>query len=497
MKSTGKNNGPAAAFKHEGKNRNVLDSRGKSRSAQLPKSRTLESSHTGSMSPKEIRVGVIFLGRRRPGFDMDWGGKMEERVRIWLKETDFLVVEPPEKAIDDGSLRKAMAACDSEKVEALVVLQTTMGDARLAPTLAQLWPDPIILWATPENQKGEMISSCSLVGAHCWASVLRQMGHGFELVYGAPEEPCTQQRFKEAVQMSAVVRGLRSARLGVIGGQAPGYFAMSEDPFVIHRGLRAQVQNFSLLEFAEGVKQFSEEAVQADVARVKELGIPHKDTTDDDLPMASRLYLALRSFMENERLDAMTIREWPELPNILGQWPYLAVARLVDEGRAVGIEGDADGALSAWIAESLGLGRCYLSDWLEHDRETITLWHGGAAPMSLCEAVGSPRGPRIAKHFNIQKPAVIEATIRANMPITIFRFWRLEGKYFLTARDGNTMKPRRHLLATNGLARMEEDPGEWFEELCHAGMPHHVAMVSGHHADLFKRFARLINMQFI
>jgi L-fucose isomerase-like protein len=272
---------------------------------------------------------------------------------------------------------------------------------------------------------------------------------------------------------------------------------MSEDPFVIHRGLGAQVQSFSLLEFAESVKQFGDDVVQADVAKVKALGIPHKDTTDDDLPMASRLYLALRSYMETENLDAVTIREWPELPNILGQWPYLAVARLVDEGRAVGIEGDADGALSAWIAEGLGLGRCYLSDWLEHDRETITLWHGGAAPMSLCEPINSPRGPRIATHFNIKKPAVIEATIRANMPITIFRFWRLEGKYFLSAREGETIKPRRHLLATNGLARMEENPGEWFEALCHAGMPHHVAMVCGHHADLFQRFARLMNMQFI
>jgi L-fucose isomerase-like protein len=213
--------------------------------------------------------------------------------------------------------------------------------------------------------------------------------------------------------------------------------------------------------------------------------------------MASRLYLAMRGFMENENLDAITIREWPELPNVLGQWPYLAVARLVDEGRAVGIEGDADGALSAWIAENLGLGRCYLSDWLEHDQQTITLWHGGAAPMSLCEPIGAPGGPRIARHFNIKKPAVIEATIRANMPATIFRFWRLDGKYFVTAREGETMKPRRHLLATNGLARMNENPGEWFEELCHAGMPHHVAMIQGHHTALLKRLARIMNMQFI
>jgi L-fucose isomerase-like protein len=390
-----------------------------------------------------------------------------------------------------------MAACQGQNVEVVILLQTTMGDGRLCPTLAQLWPDPVVLWATPENQEGDMISSCSLVGAHCWASVFRQMGHGFELVYGDPDAAPTRQRFNEAVRMAATIRRLRSVRLGAIGGHSPGYFAMGADPFVIQRGLGAQVQTFSLIEFANVANELPAAAVAEDVARFKALGLPHKDTTDDDLPMASRLYLAMRAFMDNEHLDALTIREWPEMPNVFGQWPYLGVARLADEGRAIGIEGDADGALSAWIAEDLGLGRCYLSDWLEHDAETMTLWHGGAAPMSLCEPVGTPGGPRVARHFNIKKPAVIEATIRAGMPVTVFRFWRLEGKYLLTAREGGTIKPKRHLMMTNALTRMKNDPREWFEDLCHAGMPHHVAVVQGHHEAWLRRMARVMDIKFV
>jgi L-fucose isomerase-like protein len=342
-----------------------------------------KSSQTAGPAAKEKqpKVGVVFLGRRRPGFDMEWGKVMEQRVRGWLPQTKFSIFEPSEKAVDDASLRRIMAACEAQKVDAIVLLQTTMGDGRLAPTMAQLWPNPLILWATPEKQNGDMISSCSLVGAHCWASVLRQMGHTFELVYGDPDAAATQQRFREAVRLAATVRRLKTVRLGVIGGHAPGYFAMGGDPFFIHRGTGAQVQTFSLIEFGNVVNELSNDVVADDVAKVKALGFPHKDTTDDDLPMASRLYLAMKSFFENENLDALTIREWPEMPNVFGQWPYLGVARLVEEGRAIGIEGDADGALCAWIAESLGLGRCYLSDWLEHDEKTITIWHGGAAPV--------------------------------------------------------------------------------------------------------------------
>ena len=450
-----------------------------------------------STANSKIKVGVVFLGRRRPGFDMEWGKQMETRVRGSLAKSGFEFFEPSEKAVDDPSLRRVMAECEAQKIDALVLLQTTMGDARLSQTLAQLWPDPLILWATPEKPDGDMISSCSLVGAHCWASVLRQMGHAFEVVYGDPDAAETQKQFSEAVRLALTVRRLTKVRLGIIGGQAPGYFAMSPDPFVIHRATGAQVQSFSLIDFSNAVSELSAEAVAADVAKVKSLGLPHKDTTDDDLPMSSRLYLAIKLFFENENLDALTIREWPEMPNVFGQWPYFAVARLADEGRAIGIEGDADGALGAWLVESLGLGRCYLSDWLEHDDKTITLWHGGAAPMSLCEPVGKPGGPQTAKHFNIKKPAVMEATLRAGMPVTIYRFWRCDGKYFLTAREGETLKPKRHLMATNGLAKMNCDPREWFEELCHAGMPHHIAVIGGHHAALLKRLARALNIQTI
>jgi len=443
-----------------------------------------------------LKLGLVFLGRRRPGFDMEWGGRMEERVRSRLPRLGFDIIEPADKAIDDESFRRALEACRLQQADVLLLLQTTMADGRLASTLAQLWLDPPVLWATPEKQQGDMISSCSLVGMHVWASTLRQMGHVFEIVYGDPDDVVAQGQLSEAVRLAATIRRLRSARIGVIGGQAPGYFAMSADPFTIHQGLGVQVQSYSLNEFADVVHGFGEDAVKEDVAATKSLGLEHKDTCDEDLPMASRLYLAMRAYLDDESLNALSVRCWPEMPNLFGQWPYLGIGRLVEEGRAVACEGDVDGALTAWIGESLGMGRCYLSDWLEHDDETITLWHGGAAPVSLSPPGSEPGSPRIARHFNIRKPAVLEATLREEMPVTIFRLWRCDSAYHLSAREGETIKPKRHLMGTNALARLtHQRPDEWFEELCHQGMPHHVAVFPGHYETLLKRFGRILRIK--
>jgi len=443
-------------------------------------------------------IGVIFLGRKRPGFDMDWGAAMEKRVRSMLGGQPYRIVEPAEKVVDEPTLRAALATFNAEKIEALIVLQCTMGDGRLSQAVAQAWPDPLVIWATPENQSGDMISSCSLVGAHNWGSVFRQLNRPFEMVYGAPEDASTKRQLNEAVSIALTVRRLRNARLGTISGQAPGFFAMAGDMFTTFRAIAAQSHFYSLLEFDAMVKSFSDAEVAADVERFKSLGIPHKDTTDEDLPMASRLYLAMRAFLDTENLDALTVRCWPEMANTFGQWPYVGIVRLLDEGRAVACEGDADGALATLAGFNLGLGPCYITDWLEHDDKTITTWHVGAAPTSLCPPVGQPGGPLFAKHFNIRKPAVIESSLLEDMPVTIARIWRCDGKYLVTAREGKTIKPRRHLKATNSLIELtNENPLTWFDDLVHEGMPHHPILFRGHNQALLKRLARAMNMKFI
>ena len=52
---------------------------------------------------------------------------------------------------------------EKAKVDVLVAVQPVISDGRLAPVLAQQWNQCIVLWATPEEQTGEMISGNSLV----------------------------------------------------------------------------------------------------------------------------------------------------------------------------------------------------------------------------------------------------------------------------------------------------------------------------------------------
>ena len=442
---------------------------------------------------KPVRAALVVIGRKRPGFDAAWGQQVEQSARAAVGACLPDPFWTPSRAVDDASLRRAVAEASQAGCEVLVVLQPTMGDGRLAPLVGQLWGDPVVLWATPERQDSPRISSCSLVGTHVFASTLRQLGRPFEVVYGDPGSETTLRQLDEAVRLASLGSRLRRAKIGLVGQHAPGFVNMHVDPAVLDRELGVQLHDFGLQEFFDLVESQDAQAVADDVERVLALGLPLAEGVGpNDLPMNSRYYLAMKALIESENLDALALRCWPELPNRFGHWPYLAMARLAEEGRAVALEGDADGALTCLIGQLLGLGTGYISDWLEHDEHTITLWHPGHAAMGMCE----PGTLRLGRHFNNQLPLVLDAQLAVDRPITLFRVWHCDGAAHLMACEARTAAPRRELLGAHGLAVIgDRSVPAWFDQLCHEGMPHHVSVVLGHHGRRLRRAARLLGIR--
>jgi len=442
-----------------------------------------------------LRTGFLVIGRKRAGFDPEWGREMATAAWEALGQMKLEAVRPTMPVVDERSLRSALDELEKAGCDCLVVLQPTMGDGRLASVLAQLWDGPPVFWATPERPDSPKVSSCSLVGAHSFASIFRRLGRPFEIAYGHPDEPATRRQVSTALRLAAAVVRLHRAKLGLVGQAAPGFLSMEVDPLQLGRNLGVHLLQFGLPEFFDLVEAQDDQAVEDDVARVVDLGLPFAEGVgQSDLATNSRYYLAMRALLSGEELDALAVRCWPELPNRFGQWPYLAMARLADEGEIAALEGDVDGAVCCLIGRLLGAGVGSISDWLEHDEQTITLWHPGHAPLSLCE----PGTARLGRHFNTNTPLVVDVRLAAERPITVFRLWHCDGAYRLAARNARTVVPRREFAGTNGLAVLDDgNVPAWFEALCHEGMPHHVTLLPGHHADTLKRLARLLQISWV
>lgn len=449
-----------------------------------------------SHSASTTQLGVLILGRKRPGFDQEWNQIVCRRSLAALKDQGFAWVGADQPVVDDQTLHSTLERIREAGCDVLVVLQPSIGNGQLALTIAQHWPDPVVLWATPERPGDGKVSSCSLVGQHLWASVLRQAGHPFEFVYGEAESAAVMAELMRAIALCYTFRFLRQAKVGVVGAHAPGFIDLAADPFLLRRTVGVQLHPLSLPQYIERVRAIPEERVEKDVQRVRALGLRPVNVAEDALDVNSRCYLAMLDLMQEESLHALALQCWPELPNLLGQWPYLAVSRLSAEGYAVAIEGDVDGSIGSLMGASLGIGPGFLTDWLEHDASTVFFWHPGMAPLDMCCDLGGEEGPTLGAHFNIVKPLVVDGPLRPDQPVTISRLWRCDNEYHMTAFEGRSIRPRRKVTGNSLLVEVAggDVPGR-FDGLLHAGMPHHVLLHYGSRAETFRRLARLLHIR--
>jgi L-fucose isomerase-like protein len=441
-------------------------------------------------------VGLLIIGRKRPGFDPQWGKLMEQAALATLSKLGLPLVRHANIVNDDDSLRIALAELQAAGAAALVVMQPTMGDGRLSPIIAQLWARPVVLWATPERPEGGKVSACSLVAAQVFAANLRQLGFGFELVYGDPSDAAVQIQLKRAIHLTAAAGLIRRCKLGLVGYHAPGFIDMHVDPASIMAQFGVAMHHLGIQEFMDLYEAQDEAAVHDDLGKVAALKLPRDDKlVDADLLPNCRYYLAMKRIMDEQHLDALALRCWPELPNRIGHWPYLAMSRLTDEHRVVALEGDADGALLGLLGKLLGLGPGYLTDWLEHTDDSIMLWHPGHAPRSLCD----PDSIRLSRHFNDNKPLVLDAELQSEIPITLSRLWRCDNQYHLTAFNARTINPtdRKHWHGASGLACLDTHVPTLLDNMLHAGMPHHLTLFPGHHTESLRRLARQLKLNWV
>lgn len=449
------------------------------------------------------KVGVLIFARKRPGFDQEWSKVVRAKALEILAQEDYQVIGGDTTVVDDETVSAAVGTIAAEGCAALIVMQPSIADGQFVFTILQKWSGPLILWTTPERPADGKVSSCGLTGQNLFGSILRQAGRPFELVYGLPNGSLENSipELNRAIAVSRTIMALRCAKVGLVGAHVPGFVDLAADPFLVQKTFGMQLHTLSLVQFIERVKGLPADAVRADIAKTKALGLPQSDPSrkvdiEEFLNNTSRFYLAIREVMAEFSLNAMAVQCWPELPNTVGHWPYLAVSRLSSEGEALSIEGDVDGAIGAFLGVQLGAGTGFLTDWLEHDDHSIFFWHPGMAPLDMCNEPGCDQGPSIGDHFNNIRPMVVDGPIKTVGAVTVTRLWRCDGRYHMTAFEGRATPPRRKLTGNTLLVEFPDGGvADRFQRLVQAGMPHHVTVHFGTHAESLRRLARILGLE--
>ena len=450
------------------------------------------------------RICVIILGRLRPGFNQEWSTHVTNQCLEYLR-VHYDVYNDGEVAKSSAQLIQMLNSTHAQKADVIIFLQPSIADGALINDIAQYASArSILFWATTEKPAVNIVSSNSLVGTHLFISTLVQYGLKPGFVYGQPDDCTLQTELHQEIAVLSACAAARRARVGIIGAHAPGFIDLHVDPRHFSGNMGATLEQVSMTHFFATFDSIQKEHIERYYERIMAYALPIQAMPADNdtaqiMRMQARYWATYAQIATEKNWSACAIRCWPDLPQHIGHWPYLAISIMLHEGYAIAIEGDVDAAIGTEIASYIAPGGVYLSDWLAHSANTVVLWHGGVIDPQLCVSDSkSPYRAHIAPHFNSNTPAVIEGDIKEQMKVTIWRMWQSNGHYYSTALEGETDTPTQHFRGTTALVLCNaESSHAWLQDKMRAGMPHHVIMLCGHVRTRLERLSYYMNWRWV
>ena len=274
-------------------------------------------------------------------------------------------------------------------------------------------------------------------------------------------------------------RPLAGRRVGLIGEPSDWLVASSPDSALVRGVWGAEVVEIGL---AEVMRRMDDSATAPDAPAAATASFVEsfagaagecREPSRGDLESSGRIYAALRSLVEEHRLDALTVRCF-DLVTDLGATGCLALSRLTDEGVVAGCEGDLVSALGLlWAREETGE-----TPWMANPARvdiasnTLTLAHC-TVPCSITESYA------LRSHFESGLGAAVAGTI-PNGPVTLVRIggraldrvWVVRGEIVASGCD-------ERMCRTQADVRLAPDAS--VTELLGRPLGNHLVLVRGHH----------------
>ena len=423
----------------------------------------------------KIRYGYCAIGWPLLGIDF------LESIRIEganaLKKIGMEKVEYPTLIADSDGCVAATQFFHQQKVDAVIInFAGWLGGGELLRLAKELNDIPLVLWGFG---RGPTLTLTCLMEA---TSDFTKTGKRFFAVIGDPEDTATLEDIAGTLRAIDGYRFLQQVNIGYIGYACPGMVDACVDEISLRRKIGCELLHLDLIELVQEYQKVGNQEATPLIDELKsKVG---KVTVDDkELLESSRLYLALRNVGKKYRLNAITIRCWPELreaPPSFHVTPCYAISRLTDEGIMGVCEADVSSAVTMLLLHRLTGKSPAVLDYstINVVRNSLGFWHCGPHALSLAQSYQdiSVRAPPIGGAAEWGGGCAVEFSIKEG-EATFAKLTREYNKMSITT--GEFVKPSPAMRGGIGEAVMNTDAHSYLTQIIEEGFEHHVCTVHG------------------
>lgn len=339
----------------------------------------------------KLKIGLV--GAMQINFPGDKNAQYNRSVkelRELSSELGFDLYCYPELVVTDEDAQKAKIAIEKEKVEFLLIQNTSFSAGEVVITLAKT-NCFIGLWSIPEPNYGGQVPLNSFCGINMYSSIisnyLREYAIKYKWFFGFKDNRLFLERFKVTVKALTAIQKMKKSRVALIGGIAPGFNDLYFDERLGQKRLGLDIQrNHEYSELSEMAKSYKISDLDLSLKLVTCGYSSCSEASNANIEINARFYKAYTEFAEKNNYDALAISCWPKMQDEFNSVSCSIIAKLNQNGIPASCEGDLPGAVSMLLLKYLTEQTTTLMDLIAFDEEdeSVLLWHCG--PSAECFA---------------------------------------------------------------------------------------------------------------
>jgi len=461
-----------------------------------------------------VRVAVAAIARST--FDLTMAEEMANSAFGLLGSLGLDLIGSPDLLLDGGAVEAAADEWADADLDALVLIQASFADSTVAAALATTTDAPLVLWAFPEERTGGRLRINSLCGINLAGFALAQNRRPYRWLYRHPEDPLARDELQAVLDGRTVVSSpvgtivpgpgakakaeevrqrLTGARVGIIGDHPDGFEPCAYDADELEATIGVVAVAVPLPRLFDRAAAAPAEAVGS-VRQHLDRSLTGLDDVDQvSLDQSLRLHVGLRGIVDEERLNAVATRCWPECFTDFGAAACSPQSLLSDAGVPACCEADAFGTVTSLALQWLTDSPVFVADLVDLDFETDTgvFWHCGLAPLSMADPEAVPAA---ALHSNRVKPLLNEFPLKPGR-VTLARFSQSSGSMRLVVGGGEMLRAPLAFGGTAGVLRFDRPAVDVLSTVMSEGLEHHYGIGYGDvRAELYA-LAELLDLDVI
>jgi L-fucose isomerase-like protein len=442
---------------------------------------------------------VGFFPLARTTFDIPYATEKAEQLRAQLQQAGFDLVGPESLITDLDTAKQAAESLADQPLDLLIMLQATFADTTMIMALADSVGAPLLLWALPEPQVGGRLRLNSLCGINLAAYALKRGRRRFVYVYADPDDETALLKVKNAARAGQAVRLLKQARIGIVGQHPVGFEPCAYDQDALHTQLGVQLKKYDLQAMFASADAIPSDRVDSRYTVVAEKLPNLGELNTDSVRGTLSFYEAMRDAVEAGNLNGVAVRCWPETFIQRDCAICASSSMLSDSGVPASCEADVNGTVTQLILQTLSGEPAFGTDLVAADVEqnTVTFWHCGLAPLSMCDPEFQPRG---ALHSNRQRPLLNEFPLKPGRA-TVARLTaageRTHTAYRLVVGSGEMLRAPMSFTGTSGVFSFDPPVQSVLDTIMAEGLDHHYAITYGDHVEALLLFAQMSGLPVI